>query len=201
MIFLLDNGHGIDTPGKRSPVWPNGSQLLEYYYSREIVKRIHDALIRHEINSIILIPEIIDIPLEERCYRADDHLIDGPCLLISVHVNASPQESRRPGDGWEIWTSKGETVSDIMAEYFCDAALKHLVDFRMRFERTFPGDGRDKDGNFKILRNTVCWAVLTENLFMDNEKECKYLLSDAGKQAIVDLHVEAMRNIYKDYQT
>lgn len=27
--ILLDNGHGEDTKGKRSPVWKDGSQLLE----------------------------------------------------------------------------------------------------------------------------------------------------------------------------
>ena len=36
MWILLDNGHGIQTPGKRSP---NGT-LLEYKYTREIVDLI-----------------------------------------------------------------------------------------------------------------------------------------------------------------
>lgn len=29
MLIILDAGHGILTDGKRSPVWPNGSQLFE----------------------------------------------------------------------------------------------------------------------------------------------------------------------------
>ena len=37
MMILLDNGHGCDTPGKRSPVWPDGRQLLEWEFNRDIV--------------------------------------------------------------------------------------------------------------------------------------------------------------------
>ena len=32
--ILLDNGHGYDTPGKRSPIWPDGSQLFEWEFNR-----------------------------------------------------------------------------------------------------------------------------------------------------------------------
>ena len=38
--ILLDNGHGQETPGKRSPVWADGSQLFEYEFNRDIVRRI-----------------------------------------------------------------------------------------------------------------------------------------------------------------
>jgi len=37
MLVLLDNGHGIDTPGKCSP----DKRLKEYAYTREIVKEIY----------------------------------------------------------------------------------------------------------------------------------------------------------------
>jgi N-acetylmuramoyl-L-alanine amidase len=45
-LWLFDNGHGgvIDgkyqTAGKRSPVWEDGSQLLEGVFNRAIVKRL-----------------------------------------------------------------------------------------------------------------------------------------------------------------
>lgn len=31
-IVLLDNGHGKETSGKRSPLWKDGSQLFEWEY-------------------------------------------------------------------------------------------------------------------------------------------------------------------------
>ena len=35
-------------------------------------------------------------------------------------------------------------------------------------------------------------AILTENFFMDNISDLEYLQSRAGKQAIVDTHVEGI---------
>ena len=44
-----------------------------------------------------------------------------------------------------------------------------------------------------ICRDTKCAAVLTENLFMDNVNDCAYLLTDKGKETIVDAHVKAIK--------
>ncbi len=43
-FVILDNGHGIDTPGKRSPVWGDKLQLLEYEFNRDIVGKISNLL-------------------------------------------------------------------------------------------------------------------------------------------------------------
>ena len=84
-IILLDNGHGSDTPGKRSPIWSDGSQLFEYEFNRDIVKRIKQGLDKALIQSIVLVPELHDIPLSERCKRANKF---PSAILISVHANA-----------------------------------------------------------------------------------------------------------------
>ena len=40
MKILLDNGHGENTPGKRSP----DGKLREYLYAREIASMVYDEL-------------------------------------------------------------------------------------------------------------------------------------------------------------
>ena len=35
MKVIIDNGHGIDTKGKRSPKWADGSQLFEWEFNYE----------------------------------------------------------------------------------------------------------------------------------------------------------------------
>ena len=52
----------------------------------------------------------------------------------------------------------------------------------------------DSDGEdyFYILRKHPLPAVLTENFFMDNHSDLEYLQNRAGKQAIVDTHVEGI---------
>ena len=42
--------------------------------------------------------------------------------------------------------------------------------------------------NFCVLRETICPAILTENLFQDNVYDVEFLLSEEGKEAIVELH-------------
>ena len=50
----------------------------------------------------------------------------------------------------------------------------------------------DWEERFYILRKSLCPAVLTENFFMDSRSDLEYLQSRAGKQAVVDTHVEGI---------
>ena len=45
MLVLIDNGHGENTPGKRSPKWADGSQLFEWQYAREVANAVYNQLI------------------------------------------------------------------------------------------------------------------------------------------------------------
>ena len=51
---------------------------------------------------------------------------------------------------------------------------------------------RDWEEDFYILRKSWCPAVLTENFFMDSHSDLEYLQSRAGKQAVVDTHIEGI---------
>jgi N-acetylmuramoyl-L-alanine amidase len=89
MLIILDNGHGKETPGKRSPKWEDGSQLFEYEFNRDIVRRIASKLEQHNIPYYILVPELEDISLSERCKRANNIYKDNKdCMLLSIHANA-----------------------------------------------------------------------------------------------------------------
>ena len=80
--------------------------------------------------------------------------------------------------------------SDILAEYLCESAIKNFPGRRIRTDMS-DGD-RDWEEDFYILRKSWCPAVLTENFFMDNHSDLEYLQSRAGKQAVVDTHVEGI---------
>ena len=45
-LWLLDNGHGETTPGKRSPIFDDGRQLFEYEFNRAVVARMKKRLTR-----------------------------------------------------------------------------------------------------------------------------------------------------------
>lgn len=187
MKILIDNGHGIDTPGKRSPVWNITAQLYEWEFNRAITDRIASALKYHGIDHVLIVPEDLDISLSERVKRINDIARKEECLLVSVHANAGG------GTGWEIFTSPGETMSDKYATEFFNTASHMLPNWRMRKD-TRDGDP-DKEANFALLRKTICPAVLTENMFMDNEKDCKFILSESGRDIIADVHVQSILSI------
>lgn len=186
MIVILDNGHGIRTRGKRSPAQPDTSQLFEWEFNRDIVRRVAELLDRKMVPYELLVPGIEDMPLPERVSRANELYKDTPgSFLVSIHANAGG------GTGWEVWTSPGETESDRIADIFYEEARKLLGDqFRMR---TDLADGDyDKEAHFYILQHTICPAVLTENLFMDSQPDLDFIMSEKGRQQIAWLHYRAI---------
>ncbi|WP_283392925.1 hypothetical protein [Photobacterium phosphoreum] len=79
-FILLDPGHGgvingnYQTPGKRSPLWSDGSQLFEGEFNRAITQGISQALTLCGIENKIIVPELEDISLQTRVRRAN-HLV------------------------------------------------------------------------------------------------------------------------------
>ena len=189
MKILIDNGHGHNTPGKRSP----DGKFREYAYNREIAKRIVADLIDRGHDAELIVPEDNDISLEERVRR-----VNALCsahgksnvILVSVHVNAAGNGSKwTNATGWSVYTCKGQTASDKLAECLCEAAIKNFPGKRIRTD--FSDGDSDWEEIFYILRHTLCPAVLTENFFMDS-LDLEFLQSKTGKQAIVDTHVEGI---------
>ena len=119
MKILLDNGHGEETPGKCSPVWPDGSCLREYEFARDIVRRVFDRLHARGVVAEIIVPELRDVPLYVRANRVNgicDVAGKENCLLVSVHANAGG------GTGWEAHTYLGDSMSDRYSALFYEKA-------------------------------------------------------------------------------
>lgn len=188
MKVLIDNGHGANTPGKRSP----DGRLREYAYAREIAGRVVFELRKKGIDAEQIVKEEVDVPLSERCRRVNEYKAS-EVILISIHCNAAGGGSTwMQARGWEAWTSMGQTKADKLATCLYEAAEKYLPGMKIRKDIT-DGDP-DKESGFYILKHTKCPAVLTENLFQDNRTDVDFLLSEAGKCAIVDLHVNGIVN-------
>ena len=158
-IPILDNGHGIDTAGKRSPVWDDGTQLFEWEFNRDIVKRVSSMLEAEGIQYRILVPETKDVSLSARCKRANAIYSEtsGKCFLISVHANAGG------GTGWEAYTSVGQTKADLIATELYKEAEKEFAPDGWKIRKDTSDGDPDKESQFYILKHTKCPAVLVEN--------------------------------------
>ncbi len=191
MIYLLlDAGHGDPpiTGGKCSP----DKRILEYYWARDMVERIAKKAKAKGITPIIITPETKDIPLNTRTKRVNDlcrKYGTKNCVLISIHINAAP------GTGWNDNASgfsafvapNASTNSKTLARILWE----HADRAKLRGNRSVPSC-KYWVGNFAIVRDTSCPAVLTENLFMTNHSEVDYLLSEAGKETIAHLHIDSV---------
>ena len=199
-LWILDNGHGgmIDgvyqTPGKRSPVWPDGTQLFEGEFNRAIVDRLMDMCEVNGIDAINLVNTPEDISLTERTSTANRlaKSSDKPCIYVSIHANGFSDES---ANGWSVYTSPGETKSDGIATILFGKAAHEFKGEYMRKDTYSDGDV-DKEANFSVLVNTTMPAILSENFFMTNYDNChKYLLSEEGRDRIAKIHFEMILQV------
>ena len=127
---LLDNGHGINTPGKCSPKKEDGTRFKEYKFARTIVECLNLKLKMMGYNVFIVTPEQEDVSLKERVRRINKVVSQfgaGNCLLISVHVDAAGNADKwMTARGWSAYTTTGVTSSDKLATCLYDAAKKNL---------------------------------------------------------------------------
>lgn len=192
-VLLLDNGHGSNTPGKCSP----DKRLREYSWARDVVARIAAKCKARGIHTEIVTPETTDISLITRTRRVNawcKQYGTSNCLCISVHINAAGADGKwHNATGWSGWVAPKSSANSKR----CAAIMyAHAVKRGLKGNRA-PQPGNYWVGNFAIVRDTNCPAVLTENLFQDNKAEVDYLLTDAGKDNIADMHVDAIEEYIK----
>lgn len=192
-LWLLDNGHGgiingeYKTKGKRSPLWDDGTQLFEGEFNRSIVNRLIESLTAMKIDYVNVSSGLHDVPLETRVRWANFYGKIRDCVFVSIHANAGG------GSGFEVYTTPGQTKSDEIADVFFKMLGIYFTGKQMRCDLD-DGDF-DKESKFYVLRKTSMPAILTENLFMDNRKDCKILLSREGRDRIAAAHCAAIRKI------
>lgn len=203
MIVLIDNGHGIDTPGKRSPDSLKGYtsspyQFREYAWTREAANGLYSVLFARGIDARILVPEERDIPLSTRVKRVNDICRKygaSNVLLISVHNNAAGNGSKwMTARGWAIYTTKGITKADELADFIHQEASKEFkspLKVRTNWDKYLE---RDYEENFYILHHTNCPAVLVENFFQDNREDVLFLKSDRGKGSCIHVMAQGIEN-------
>ena len=205
MVILIDNGHGSNTLGKQSPllegtgldVWnifTEKGRFKEWKYTRVIAEDVVSKLKGLGYDARLVVTEKNDVSLSERVRRINticNKYGTSNVVLVSVHANAVGDSSQwMTGKGWEAYTTKGKTKSDMLAEFLYKRAEQNLNGRKIRKDTT-DGDS-DKEADFYIIKKAKCPAVLTENFFYDNKDDLAYLTSDEGLNGVERLHVEGI---------
>ena len=190
MKILIDPGHGIDTPGKRSP----DGLFREYLWNRQVADLILEGLLSAGVDAALVVTETNDVSLRNRVNRVNticNRLGASNVLLVSVHANAAGNGSAwMNARGWSCYTSKGKTQSDQVAECLYDAFEAEFQDRKIRKDMS-DGD-RDWEENFYVLQKSKCPAVLLENFFYDNREECAWMLQEETKRRIASAVVKGI---------
>lgn len=190
MKILIDPGHGIDTPGKRSP----DGLFREYLWNRQVADLILEGLVSAGVDASLVVTETNDVTLRNRVNRVNticNRVGASNVLLVSVHANAAGNGSAwMNARGWSCYTSKGKTKSDQVAECLYDAFEAEFQDRKIRKDMS-DGD-RDWEENFYVLQKSKCPAVLLENFYYDNREECAWMLQEKTKRRIADAAVKGI---------
>ena len=196
MKVLIDPGHGIDTPGKRSP----DGLFREYLWNRQVADLILEGLVSAGVDASLVVTETNDVTLRNRVNRINticNRVGASNVLLVSVHANAAGNGSAwMNASGWSCYTSKGKTKSDQVAECLYDAFEEEFQDRKIRKDMS-DGD-RDWEENFYVLEKSKCPAVLLENFFYDNREECAWMLQEETKKRIASAAVKGIIKYIKE---
>lgn len=193
-IPIFDSGHGgmingiYQTLGKQSPNWSKGI-LYEGMFNRWVTNRVIEKLDRLNIPYYVLNPEYRDVSLSTRSNRANKIMkTNKDAYIISIHANAGG------GEGVEVFTSKGYTTSDMLAEIFISDLQHYLRGQKFRFDLS-DGD-KDKEANFWILRKPIGPSILIECGFMDKESDYLNLWDECYLEYIVNSLVDSIKTLY-----
>lgn len=177
-IIALDDPHGWDTAGKRTPKFPDGTFMKENEFGSATIHKLAVMLLHKGFTVFYTAPTVQDVPLAERVKTANVKSAD---ILISLHANAS-------GTGSEFNSASGvETFCykfGGQAEKLARAVHSNLIGGTKQKDRGV------KEGNFAIIRDTLMPGILVEAAFMTNLEEAKLLMSDKFR-------VEVATEIYK----
>lgn len=180
-LWLLDNGHGALTKGRTSPMLPDSTYLREWEFNRDIVRRVAKGLDKKRVAYHILVPEDnIGNFVAGRVWRVNKRK-ERNMMLISIHANAAGNGKQwHPANGREVFYFKGDKMGKLMATVL-SKHLKEATPFRDRGIKT---------ARFKILRDSKCPAILSEEGFFTNKEEALLLMRDDIRQRIADAHIK-----------
>jgi len=163
------DGHGMETAGKRTPEYPDGTQIRENEFNHACKTFLIEELKRQpQLTPYDVSPERTDTPLYVRTNRANNKKCN---IFWSGHFNALTNSWRSGEGGIETYhypnSSSGKKLATSIHKYSLQGT---------------PLKNRGvKSANFFVLRETTMPAVLSEFGFMDILKEAN-LMRDLNYQ-------------------
>lgn len=192
LLPIIDFAHGSDVAGKQSP----DGRHKEYLWSRKVGKMLAERLKREGFEVAFTNTKDTEIGLSRRKEIANnlDAPRGGTKFLLSLHNNAAGMGNEWcTARGFEIYTAKGQTRSDLFATVIFEQLQEDFPTADGYKHRTDSSDGDpDKEANFTVLMGNNYWGVLLEWLFQDNPDDVALLEDDSVNQKLVESLTKAL---------
>ncbi|ARI77792.1 N-acetylmuramoyl-L-alanine amidase [Halobacillus mangrovi] len=183
ILIALDDGHGMNTAGKRTPFIPElGRSIKENEFNRAVVRILRQELERCGFATLLVAPTDEDIPLVKRTDLANVRKAD---IYVSIHYNAFDGSfSGQNPSGIEIYVYPGNLNAE--SGKLATAVGKYL---RQGTKQNWRGI---KEADFHVLRETNMPAILTENGFMDNKEEALLMINESFQREVAVEHAKGI---------
>lgn len=198
-VIFTDAGHGLNTSGKRTPIFSDGPNkgkfMKEREFNKAVVLSMHDKLKNYDCELVFVSANDTDVPLPTRTNTANARYKElvakygkenVVAVFVSIHANAFTGNWGN-ANGIETFYHKGSAEGANLAK----VVNSNLIKATGRRDRGI------KDDNLHITRETSMLAILCECGFMDYREEAELLMSNAYRDkcatAIVDGLVSYMK--------
>jgi len=173
ILIAIDDGHGMTTPGKRTPFFPNSTRFMhENEFNKIVAQYLKENLERCGFKTLMVAPGDDDVPLKTRTDRANHA---NAAIYISIHANAlNGIWGRQQG------ISTHHFPKSVSGRKLAETIHKYMIQGTQQKNRGI------KEDNFHVLRETNMPAVLVECAFMDNLREAGLLLTDEFRRECAD---------------
>ncbi|NLK87715.1 MAG: N-acetylmuramoyl-L-alanine amidase [Clostridiaceae bacterium] len=201
-LLILDDGHGPETPGKRTPPFPDGAVIRENTFNKAVIDLLEVEAKRLGYKTLQVAPEDKDVALATRSNRANKAYADlkaqlgntrgmmngkAIAIYISQHYNAMK-------DTWDGSTANGMSIHILgyggEAAKIATSVLKYLAQGTPQTNRGIKVD------NFHVLRETDMPAILIEAGFMDDPEDAALMSSPAYHKEVVSEILQGIGEYY-----
>lgn len=199
-LIAIDPGHGMNTGGKRTPLFPDGSFMKEREFNKAVADLLQPLLERNGFDVINIAESDVDVPLATRTATANNSPIKNKFnrpadYYISIHANAY-------GDGGSFNDANGmgtfiyKSIPDgAKTETWAGIIQNHLVSATGLRNRGV------KREDFHVIRETSMPACLVECGFMTNLEEAKLLRSDSYRRTVAEAISKGICDIFGSVST
>jgi len=203
-LICLDAGHGgmrNGTGPERYVTYPSKCYqhkvgkfhsygwFFEGVFNRSLANYLHQYLEDYGFTVKKIYEPVNDTPLNKRCQLAISYSsIAKHSILVSIHGNAATPTAR----GWEIFTSPGQTKSDLLATCIGEQVKTATPEWTHRYD--FIDGDLDREARFTMLTGTPMPSVLSENGFFTNYSDASMMIDISFQQTMAKAHAKGILN-------